>query len=117
MIALSGGQSQPPANINFSVFPDRVNPVVPGSWNLSVLATLRPGGAPRRLRLVAAVDDAGRGVGEITENADRLGLKVMYAFTPATNARSLSFTFALPASRFFEFQARPDFPPAKAKGK
>ena len=107
LIALSGEKSTQPGNLNYAMLPGRVN--------LSVEAALSPGAPARRLRLVAVVDDAGRPVGEIAANADRSGLQAMYGFTPAAEARSLTITFALPASRFVEFLARPEFPARTAK--
>ncbi len=107
LIAVSGEKSTQPGNLNYALLPGRVN--------LSVEAALSPGAPARRLRLVAVVDDAGRPVGEIAANADRSGLQAMYGFTPAANARSLTITFALPASRFVEFLARPEFPARTAK--
>ena len=101
LLFMSGAEQEQPGNLKWSGFHDRVN--------LSVRADL-PAEPIRRLRVVKITDDGGLAVKDLRANADPNGLQATYGFSPHESARFLTITFAVPASRFVEFLARPDFP-------
>ena len=100
LLFISGAEQEQPGNLKWSGFHDRVN--------LSVRTDL-PAEPIRRLRMVKITDDGGLAVKDLMGHGDANGLQATYGFAPHESARFLTITFAVPASRFVEFLARPDF--------